>query len=190
MARLLRSYLLSRGTRAYVSWFRGSHFAASLLARFLSRFAVFKGRGNPYYGIAVPSKLRPMWLLVEFFSLLPHYLSRVFLSSLCYVVGDRCLLDFIVWIVVTLDHPRFLSSILGRFLARLAGRGVLVYVTADYAVLRARAPNTPHQFLLKEKVCYDILARHYAGYVIDTTNRAPGEALGELVNAYENSEPR
>ncbi|MEM3715141.1 MAG: hypothetical protein QXF82_09365, partial [Nitrososphaeria archaeon] len=63
LARLLRSYLYSQGVYAYISWFRGTHLFASVLARFFSRFTSFRGYGNPYYRIVVPSKLRPLWVL-------------------------------------------------------------------------------------------------------------------------------
>ncbi|MEM4621004.1 MAG: hypothetical protein QW607_12435 [Desulfurococcaceae archaeon] len=181
LVKFLRGYLFSRGVYAYISWFRGSHLVASLLARFLSRFTVFRGFGNPYYGISVPSRLRFVWLFIEFSSILPYYFLRRFLSLFGCVVGDRCLLDFIVWVIVTLDYPRFLSTILGRFLSRLAFNGVLVYVTADYRVLSVRAPSTPSWFLLREEACYSVLSRYYASCVIDTTSMSPRESFSELL---------
>ncbi|MEM2823673.1 MAG: hypothetical protein QXF69_06195 [Thermofilaceae archaeon] len=181
LVKYLRSYLLSRGVYAHISWFRGSHLFASLLARFLSRFAAFKGGSNPYYGVAVPNRLRSVWIVVEFFSLLPHYLLRRLLSKLHPVIGDRGVLDFIVWIIVTLDYPEFLTSLIGRFLARLSAMDRAVYVTAAFEVLRKRAHGTPHIFLLKEWVCYNVLAKYYASYTIDTTDKTPKEAMGELL---------
>ncbi|MEM2288826.1 MAG: hypothetical protein QW503_07045 [Sulfolobales archaeon] len=181
LARLLRGYLYSQGVYAHVSWFRGSHLFASVLARFLSHFTSFKGYRNPYYGIIVPSKLRPLWVLVEFSSLLPHYLLRRFLSLLHPVIGDRGLLDFVVWIIVTLDYPRFLSSFTGRFLARLAVKEKNVYVKADPATLLRRVVDIPPSFLAKEVACYSVLAKYYASHTIDTTSRTPMESLGELL---------
>jgi len=181
LARLLRSYLYSRGVYAHVSWFRGSHLFASVLARFLSHFTSLKGYSNPYYRVSIPSKLRSLWVLVEFSSLLPHYLLRRFLSLLHPVIGDRGLLDFIVWIIVTLDYPRFLSSFTGRFLARLAVKEKNVYVKADPATLLRRVVDIPPSFLAKEVACYSVLAKYYASYTIDTTSRTPMESLGELL---------
>jgi len=96
LAKSFRSYLFSRGVYAHISWFRGSHLLASVLAKFLSRFTPFRGYSNPYYRIAIPLKLRSLWILLEFSSLLPHYLLRRSLSLLHLVIGDRGLLDFIV----------------------------------------------------------------------------------------------
>ncbi|MEM2288953.1 MAG: hypothetical protein QW503_07715, partial [Sulfolobales archaeon] len=142
---------------------------------------------NPYYGIIVPSKLRPLWVLVEFSSLLPHYLLRRFLSLLQPVIGDRGLLDFVVWIIVTLDYPRFLSSFTGRFLARLAVKEKKVYVKADPATLRRRVADIPPSFLAKEIACYNILAKYYANLIIDTTDRTPKESLRELLRCVHNT---
>ncbi|MEM0001021.1 MAG: hypothetical protein QXY82_06855 [Desulfurococcaceae archaeon] len=181
LARLLRSYLYSRGVYAHVSWFRGSHLLASVLARFLSCFASFRGYGNPYYRITVPQKLRPLWVLVEFFSLLPYYLLRRFLLLFQPVIGDRGLLDFIVWIIVTLDYPGFLGSFTRRFIARLAVREKNIYVKADPVTLRKCIADIPSSFLVKEIACYNVLAKYYAKCTIDTTSRTPLESLGELV---------
>ncbi|MEM1704016.1 MAG: hypothetical protein QXQ31_08175 [Zestosphaera sp.] len=181
LARLLRSYLYSHGVYTHVSWFRGSHLFASVLARFLSYFTSLRGYSNPYYGIAIPSKLRPLWVLVEFFSLLPHYLLRRLLSLLHPVIGDRGLVDFIVWIIVTLDYPKFLSSLIGSFLARLAAKEKNVYVKADLATLSRRVIDIPLSFLAKEIACYSVLAKYYASHTIDTTSRTPKESLGELL---------
>ncbi|MEM1510554.1 MAG: hypothetical protein QW096_11880 [Thermofilaceae archaeon] len=181
LARLLRSYLYSQGVYAHISWFRGSHLFASVLARFFSCFTSFRGYGNPYYGITVSLKLRPLWVLVEFSSLLPHYLLRRFLSLLHPVIGDRGLLDFVVWIIVTLDYPKFLSSLIGGFLARLAAKEKNVYVKADLATLSRRVVGMPPSFLAKEIACYSVLAKYYASHTIDTTSRTPMESLGELL---------
>lgn len=181
LAKLFRGYMSSCGVYVYVSWFRGSHLFASVLARFLSRFSSFRGYINPYYKITIPLKLRPIWILIEFSSILPHYLLRRFLSIFHPIVGDRGLLDFIVWIILTLNYPKFTSSLLGSFLARLAAKEENIYVRADPAVLRRRAAGITPSFLMKEIACYNVLAKYYASSIIDTTDKTPKEALEELL---------
>jgi len=181
LAKLFRGYMSSCGIYVHASWFRGSHLFASVLARFLSRFSSFRGYINPYYKITIPLKLRPLWILIEFSSILPHYLLRKFLSIFHPVVGDRGLLDFIVWIIVTLNYPKFLSSPLGGFLARLAAKEENVYVKAEPTVLRKRTAGVTHSFLAKEIACYNVLAKYYASHTIDTTSKTPKESLGELL---------
>jgi len=58
LAKFFRSYLLSHGIYAHISWFRSSHLPASFLAKFLSQFVAFEGCGNLCYGITLPLKLR------------------------------------------------------------------------------------------------------------------------------------
>lgn len=181
LANLSRSHLFSHGMYTYVSWFRGSHLFASFLAKFLSHFAIFKGYSNPYYEITIPPRLRSIWILIEFFSFLPHYLLRKVLAMLCPVIGDRCVIDFIVWIIVTLNHPKFLSSHVGGFLASLAAKDKAIYVKADPVTLRKRATNMPFLFLTKEVACYNVLSKYYAHHTIDTTNKTPKESLKELL---------
>jgi len=181
LAKLFRSYMSLRGVYVHVSWFRGSHLFASVLARFLSHFTSFRGYSNPYYKISIPLRLRSLWILVELYSLLPHYFLRRLLSLLHPVIGDRGLLDFIVWIIVTLNYPKFLSSLLGGFLARLAVKEKNIYVKADTAVLHRRTAGVTLSFLVKEIACYNVLAKYYASHTIDTTSKAPKESLGELL---------
>ena len=181
LAKLFWSYMSSRGVYVHVSWLRGSHLFASVLARFLSHFTSFRGYINPYYRIAIPLKLRPLWILIEFSSLLPHYLFRRLLSLFHLVIGDRGILDFIVWIIVTLDYPKFLSGLIGGFLARLAAKEKDIYVKADPITLRGRVVDIPSSFLANEIACYNVLAKYYASHTIDTTGKTPRESLGELL---------
>jgi len=68
----------SRHSFTYVYWLRGSPFFASILARFLSRFSVFQGICNPYYEIYILSRLRRLWVHIEFWSPLLHVFTRFF----------------------------------------------------------------------------------------------------------------
>jgi len=109
-ARLLASLLSLRGPTC-THWLRGSHLLASLLARLLSRFRAFRGSCNPYYGICIPRRLRGVWLLVEFWSFVPHLLARALLRRLCtFLVCDRGSFDFLVWLVSTLGSCLLYTS--------------------------------------------------------------------------------
>lgn len=181
LVRLFKNYMHTQGVYVYTSWFRGTHLLASLLARFLSGFKSFKGLDNPYYRISIPLRLRSLWVLIEFVSFIPYYLLRKFLSLKLIVVGDRGTLDFIVWVMTTLNYYSFPRTLIGGFLLRLASREKAIYVTADFSTLLERATDTPTQFLLRESACYMVLAKHYAECVINTTLRNPRESLHELL---------
>jgi len=179
-ARLLASLLSLRGPTC-THWLRGSHLLASLLARLLSRFRAFRGGCNPYYGICIPKGLRGVWLLVEFWSFVPHLLARSLLRRLCaFLVCDRGSLDFLVWLVSTLNFPSLLRGVCGGFLLRLARREGPVYLYADLGTLARRA-DVPPRFLARELAVYSVLAGCVARCSIDTGVNGPlGVARGVL----------
>lgn len=181
LVRLFKNYMYIRGVYVYTSWLRGTHLLASLLARFLSSFELFKGFDNPYYRISIPLQLRKLWVLIEFISFIPYYLLRKLISLMMLVVGDRGTIDFIVWIMATLNYYSFPRTLIGKFLLGLALREKAIYVTADFLTLLKRTTDTPIQFLLRESACYRVIAKYYAKCVIDTTLRSPRESLMELM---------
>jgi len=153
---------------ACVHWFRGSHMLASVLARFLSRFRVFRGDCNPYYKVCIPEKLRWLWIHIEFWSLLPHVFTRLLLGKVCrFLVCDRGFLDFIVWVIATLNYLSFLRSVYGGFLLRLASKENPVYLYADLDILAKRA-DVPREFLVRELAIYSVLARYVSSCSVDT----------------------
>jgi len=77
VAKALARELESHSFNVKISWMRGTHTLASLLARFLSKFTIFRGPDNPYYGISVPCGMRRLWQLLEFISVLPVLLFRL-----------------------------------------------------------------------------------------------------------------
>jgi hypothetical protein len=187
VVRLLASYFSRHGSTC-VHWFRGSHLIASLLYRLLSRFSSFRGVCNPYYGVCVPGKLRPLWVHVEFWSLIPHVIVRLILRRFCRVlVCDRGFMDFIVWVVVTLGHPSFLSSIYGRFLLRLTALEGPVYLYADVGTLAGRA-DVPRSFIARELVAYNMLARYTSKCSIDTGGRSPQAVVKGILSCLETRE--
>jgi ABC-type cobalamin/Fe3+-siderophores transport system ATPase subunit len=189
IARFLVSVLSNRGP-VCIHWFRGSHLLASLLYRLLSRFRSFRGYCNPYYGVCVPVKLRPLWVHVEFWSLIPHVIVRFILRRFCRVlVCDRGFMDFIVWVVVTLGHPSFLSSIYGRFLVRLTALEGPVYLYADVGTLAGRA-DVPRSFIARELVAYNMLARYTSRCRIDTGGRSPQAVVKEILSCLETREDK
>jgi hypothetical protein len=168
-----------------IHWFRGSHLFVSILARFLHRFSSFRGSCNPYYRICVPEGLRRVWAFLEFVSILPHLFARFLVKRVCkVVVCDRGLLDFVVWLIATLDAPWILNTLIGRFLIRLVSRESIVYLYADVDTLARRA-DVPREFIVKELAIYNILARHSAKCSIDTGRSGPVRVVVEVIRCLE-----
>ena len=168
-----------------VHWFRGSHLFASVLAKFLHNFKSFRGSCNPYYSICVPEKLKMVWVFLEFTSVLPHLFARLLLCRLCrVVVCDRGLLDFIVWLVATLDAPWILNTLIGRFLLAFASGENIVYLYAYVGTLARRA-DVPRGFVARELAIYNVLARYFAKCSIDTGRNKPARVVAKVIQCLE-----
>jgi len=182
--KLLQLYF-SRYGNVCVHWFRGSHLFVSVLARFLHKFKSFHGSCNPYYSICVPEGLKRVWVFLEFVSILPHLFARFSLGRVCrVVVCDRGLLDFIVWLVVTLDAPWVVHTLIGKFLIGLVSRESIVYLYADLDTLVKRA-DIPKGFIVKELAVYGVLAKYLARCSIDTGRNKPARVTAEAIRCLE-----
>lgn len=183
LARMLTLYLRRNGIIARVSWLRGTHSLASLIARFLSHLPSFRGIDNPYYGISIPDKMLGLWWMLEFTSVLPIWISRYIIPSIYeVVVGDRGLLDFLVWVMMT-TRPTYLNTIWGRAALALALRYCKnIYITADLAVLVKRKGSEPTgRLIFKQWAIYNALFRNTKAPMIDTTSISHIDALKQLI---------
>jgi len=184
LAKALAKKLEDNGFNVRISWMRGTHMLASLLARFLSKLVTFKGFNNPYYGISIPNHMKRMWQLIEFVSVLPILLVRFTLPSLLgyTVIAERYIPDFLVWVVITTDDPSYLSSISARFLLALALRAkVKIYVKADLQKLIERRMDMDPSFIMKQLILYEKLAECMDSLTLDTTNRSVNESMNILL---------
>ena len=186
VSKLLAFYIFKyKYNSTCVHWFRGSHLLASILARFTSYFETFRGNCNPYYRICIPKKLRGLWVHVEFWSLLPHILVRALFKRVCrFLICDRGFLDFIVWVVVTLNYPGLLRGLYGGFLLRLAARERPIYLYAEPGVLAKRA-DVPREFIVRELAVYNVLAKYVSSCSIDTGAKSPWETLRDVLKCLE-----
>ena len=159
---------------------------ASLLARFLSRFTIFSGLDNPYYGISIPNSMKRIWQLVEFISVLPILLIKFVLPRFLgyIVVAERYLPDFLVWVALTTRDIGYLRSLEARFILALSMKVDLkVYVTASETELaRRRGGEVSRELLRGQLVLYDRVAKLVGAHKINTTGRSVGEALGHLLS--------
>ena len=180
LARLLATHF-SRYGSTKIHWIRGSHFLASILLRILSHFQTFQGMCNPYYKVCIPKKLKRIWIYVEFWSIVPYILLRLLLSKVYrFLVCDRGVIDFVVWIITTLSYPSFLSSLYGRFLIMLALKENIIYLYADKYVLADRA-DVSEKFVYRELAVYDVLLKRIAKCSIDTGRYRPREAVARVL---------
>lgn len=186
LAKLFSKYL-SFNTCVKVSWLRGTHTFASLLARFIARFKVFRGFNNPYYNIRIPNYMKGLWRLIEFISILPIIIFKIYIPSLLgyTVVCERSIPDFIAWIIMTLDDPRYLNTLEAKFLVALSKRASLIlYLTADLESLCSRRSDMNINMLSKQLIIYDKLFKALETYKIDTSEKSIDGSLNEIKSLY------
>jgi GTPase SAR1 family protein len=185
LAMALTRELKRKNFKSIIAWMRGTHTLASLFARFLSKFATFRGSDNPYYGISIPSCMRRLWQLLEFISVLPVLLFRFMLPSfLGYtVIAERYVPDFIVWVSVTTRDEDYLERFEVRFMLALSVRAyVRVYVTTSLAELvKRRCGEVNLKFLAEQIKLYNALAKLIKSYKVDTTGRDVDSSLREVL---------
>ena len=185
MARALKVELVRRGSKAQVSWMRGTHTFASLLARMMARFPSLAGGDNPYYHITIPRGLLPVWQFVEFVSMLPLLLVRFLFPSVLgtFVIAERYIPDFIVWVTLTTNDPAYPRSFGAKFLLSLLRRTrIKVYITAEYAELLNRRNDVDPSFLRRQLDLYEKLARYMGASRVDTTWTNVGESAQALID--------
>lgn len=186
IARHLAKYLRGQGMDTGIAWLRGSHTLASILAKFLSRFKVFRGLCNPYYHICIPSSMRKLWVFIEFISTLPIIILRFIAPKLLgqFVVAERCPIDFLVWLLITLRDQGVLHSFWGKatFSLALSICDKIIYVRADREVLLSRRKGFEEEYLIPVQLhIYDRLAELLDTQYIDTTNKTIAESLSEAL---------
>ncbi|RLG01764.1 MAG: hypothetical protein DRN60_04195 [Thaumarchaeota archaeon] len=185
LAKALVYFLKRQELRVMISWMRGTHTLASILARLLSKFRTFQGPCNPYYHICIPSSLKALWIWIEFYSMLPILFLRFILPrTLGYlVVAERGLIDFLVWITMTTRQPRVLTSIIGQFTAALARKtSTNIYIRADLKTLQKRRQTSSETPSLSIQLkIYDAIAKAYKIPTVDASNTSIAESIKQIL---------
>jgi thymidylate kinase len=186
LARALVGELRCRGLKPVIAWMRGTHTLASIIARILAKFSEFRGQDNPYYGVSIPNRMRRLWQLLEFMSVLPVLLIKFIPPSILgyTVIAERYIPDFLAWISTTTRDENYLERLEARFMLALSAKAnVRIYVTASEAeLIKRRSGEIGEKFLSRQLKLYNRLAKIVKAYKIDTTDRSIKETLNELLN--------
>jgi len=112
---------------------------------------------------------------------MPYILLRTLLSkAFDFLVCDKGVADFIVWIITTLNYPQFVSTLYGRFLVRLALNEGVVYLYADRYTLARRA-DVSAEFVYREFAVYSTLMKSLTRCRVDTGRLRPAEAAAHVM---------
>jgi thymidylate kinase len=186
LAKALARKLENHSLKVKISWMRGTHTLASIIASIIAKFSAFRGQDNPYYGVSIPSGMRRLWQLLEFMSVLPILLTKFILPSILgyTVIAERYVPDFLVWVSTTTKDENYLERLEARFMLALSAKAnIRIYVTASETELtKRRCGEVGQKFLSRQLKLYNRLAKIVKEYKIDTTDRNIKETLNELLD--------
>jgi len=191
IAKALAETLRDSGLRVRLSWMRGTHTLASLIARLLAKSHALRGSRNPYYGITIPRRLRRFWQLVEFASVIPVLLIRFILPSALgtWVIAERYSPDFVIWVSLTTDDQSYVRTGEARFLLALSSKAhARFYVTASIKELLRRRSETNPDFVNDQLRLYNMIASAIGAHELDTSNRDAGESLAMTLSLLDRGE--
>jgi energy-coupling factor transporter ATP-binding protein EcfA2 len=185
--RLLTAYLESRGIRTRKAWIRNFHFPlAFLLSNLFVGLGYYSIDPNPLllqkgsnvawvkvFRIEALPKMKPLWGLVEFVSVIPHVLFRVSLPRVLgyAIVTERFTVDTVVAVAYILGDRSYLRAFSARVLLKLIpSDAILVYLRTDYEeILRRRGEIAQsRRFTEFQLSCYDELSLKLGATVIGT----------------------
>jgi len=80
--------------------------------------------------------------------------------------------------------PGVLCAVIGGFLLGFVSRENIVYLDADVGTLAGRA-DVSKEFVAKELVVYNVLAKYFAKCFIDTGRNGPVRVVAEVIRCIE-----
>jgi len=190
-AQLLIWYLKSRGYRTRIAWMRGRHSLAFILAQFFTRlgyYRVLKSPSGVIYRVFDPHlmpKLRRVWAFIEFASVLPWIIQRVYLPKVLgyTVVAERYVVDTVVYLSYWLG-PDFVRGFLTKVLLNFIPRGsLLIHVDAETKILLRRRPNDviTQDYIEFQRKAYCMFAETLGAVTINTSADSIEQNLKRII---------
>jgi len=193
-AQLLIRYLRSQKCRPLRVWIRGRHSIAFVLSNFFVRLGYYRTVTVPsgvVYRIFDPHllpKLSHVWGFIEFVSLLPWIILKVYLpKTLGYtVVAERYVVDTVVYLSYWLGYD-FLQSFLARILLNFIPEGsVLIHLDAETQLLvgrlkRIRYDIATQDYIVFQRRVYRMLNKMLKATTIDTSKCNEREVFQRIV---------
>lgn len=180
--RILANYFAAKGFKVKIVWIKSYHTLAYVLCKIFEKLSPYSIVRNSYGIVIRISPIannkfsRIIWAWIEFISLLPWIVIRVYLPLLMgiNVLADRYLIDSIVSISYSLNDPRFAFSFLARLMLRLIPKNsILIYLDSEYEEIRKRRGEMAdtEEYILFQKSIYNVLSRVLGALRIDTSKR-------------------
>jgi thymidylate kinase len=189
--KLLMKYLSSRKCRPWWTWIRGRHSLAFVLALLFTRLGYYQmveaapEKKNKVFDPRLLPKLRSMWGVIEFASVLPWIFLRVYLPKfLGYtVVAERYVIDTVAYLGYWLGQDVF-ESFLAKALLRFIPRGaVMIHLYAETEMLFKRIfdDDVTSDFIEFQQKVYPMLARSLGAVTINTSKLDVNETFKRIL---------
>jgi len=197
-ARLLLRYLSSKKIKASQVWIRGRHSIAFFLSNLFVRLGYYRvvrvpsGMAYRIFDPALLPKLKVLWGVIEFLSVLPLIVRRVFIPRILgkTIVADRYVVDTVAYLGYWLG-PSFLNGSISRVLLSLIPKGsLLIHFDAEVSALVGRLSDdtSTEDFLVFQRRVYRKLALDLGAVTIDTTRKGIKETFESVLNILASSD--
>jgi GT2 family glycosyltransferase/thymidylate kinase len=194
LANSLFEYLRSKGYKTKYVWIRSPHTFAYLISRILIRLGWHQNFRNPN-GIAVsrfalyPNTLiREIWSVIEFLSLLPLIIFKVWLPYLLgyKIVCDRYVIDSAVHIALTTKDMNFPDGFLGSLLLKtIPNNSVIIFLDAELSTVLERRPDVEYSIdeIKNEMRLYKKFKRKVKTFPFDSTTQSAEKIQKKVIDS-------
>ncbi len=192
-AESLTSYLKSNRAKVKRAWIRSPHTLAYLVSVFFVKIGFYRTVSNPYGeskkypAVHINWPIRCFWSLLEFVSVIPVIITRLYLPLLFgySVIADRFMADTIITIAYYINSLRFLRSFTAKILLLLIPRNsVLIHLDSDYPTLLRRRGSEVEapDFIKFQRKGYKLIGNHLDATLIDTSKFSIEQTFSQIVS--------
>lgn len=177
-------------------WIKSLHSLAYNISVAFSSRSMSRRIVNPN-GVAIQrfdptslDSLRKIWPLIEFISVLPWILTRVYLPIMLgfFLVADRYVVDTVVTISIRLKEKDFYNTFIGRVLLKMipdATAIVLLDIGVDTVLKRRYDVEYTFEEILDQIALYRKLAKSLGALIINSEKLDAKNVLMEITNEFQ-----
>jgi thymidylate kinase len=196
-ARILARYFMNNGSKVKIVWIKSHHTLAYILLRIYAKLSPRSIKLNSEGTIVRINALsnysmnRLIWSWIEFISIMPLIILRVYLPLLMrrVVIADRYLIDSIVSIAYFLKDPNFTSSFVARMMLCLIPKeSILIHFDSDYEEIERRRGimTDSEEYINFQRLMYAKLSRSLGAIKIDTSGMSVEETAERVRSSCSN----
>jgi len=195
-ADLLVAYFQSHNVKVRKVWIRSPHTLAYIVSVFFEKINFCRlvtnpfGKKKKYPAVHLNRLLRFFWSLLEFLSVIPVILIRIYIPLLFgyTVVAERYVADTIVTIAYYINDLGFLKSLTARILlCFIPENTLLIHLDSDYSTLLMRRSSRveAQDFIEFQRKGYNQIGDMLKVTLIDTSNINIEQTFSRILDKLE-----